>query len=214
MREASGVVWGTFREWYDSMLGLALFNLLWVGLSLTIVLFPPATAALYGVTHTIARGKGQRPADFFDHFRRYAWISFRWAALNGIVAVFAAVDLAFYGSTGGLAGMMVQALVGSGVLLWIATQFYVWPFIYEQEDRRLRVALKNALFLALATPLYTATLLGTLALVTAISVALVLPLAAFWMSFVSLLGHRAAIERLRAFGKLPQPPPVATEEDV
>ncbi len=38
--------------------------------------------------------------------------------------------------------------------MWLAVQFYVWSFLIEQEDKHLRVALKNALFLTLANPVY------------------------------------------------------------
>lgn len=215
MREASGVVWTTFREWYDSMLGLVTLNLLWLGLGLTLVLLPPATAGVYGVTNSLAHGKGQRLADFFATARHYAWLSIRWALLNGVVAAVFVFNFAFYGSTSTIAGMIIQVALGSAGIVWLGMQLYVWPFVFEQEDKRLRVALKNALYLTLAAPLYTLTLLGTVVLVSGVSLATVMPVAVFWIGFVSLLGNRAVIERLTAYGKLPAPSPASSpsEED-
>ena len=91
----------------------------------------------------------------------------------------------------------------SGGLLWLAMQLYVWPFLLVQEDQRLRIAFKNAAFLALASPLYTLTLLAGAALATVLSLAAIAPLALFLISFLALLGNRAVLERLQTFGKLP-----------
>jgi uncharacterized membrane protein YesL len=88
--------------------------------------------------------------------------------------------------------------------VWLATQFYVWPFVIEQEKRCLRLALKNALFLTLASPVYTFVMLGMTALVLVIGLATVLPIAVFVTGFVSLLSSRAVVERLTTYGKLPR----------
>jgi uncharacterized membrane protein YesL len=98
---------------------------------------------------------------------------------------------------------VVLGVVG---LLWIAVQFYVWPFLVEQEQKQLRIALKNALFLTLANPLYTLLLLGVVGLALVLSLLTVLPIAVFATSFISLLGNRAVVERLRTYGKLPGSP--------
>jgi hypothetical protein len=87
-------------------------------------------------------------------------------------------------------------------------QIYTVPFLIEQEDKRLRLALRNAAFLALATPIYTLTLLVAIGLIIVFSLMTILPLAVFTMSFLALLANRAVIERLSTFGKLPSPPPI------
>ncbi len=202
MRASSGVVWRTLRLWYDGMLGLAVLNALWVAAALTVILLPPATAGLYAVTHSLAHGTGQRLDDFVTGARRYVWASYRWALLNGVVAALLAVDLLFYSGTESLWGFVVQAGLSMAGLLWLAAQLYFWPFMFEQEDKRVRVALKNAFFLVLASPFYALVMLSTVALLGVLSVAVVLPLAVFWVSFTALLGSVAVFERLTTFGKL------------
>ncbi len=203
LREASGIVWETIRDWYHSMIGLAALNLLWLALSLTILLLPPATAGLYAMTNSIAHGKGQQWNMFQDSARRYIWISLRWALLNIAVITALVVNFKFYGATENLLGAVVQIALAVGGLLWFATQFYFWPFLIEQEHKSVRGALKNALFLSLAEPLYTIVMLSTAAFAVVLSIFTVLPLAVFTLSFVSLLANRAVIERLTAYGKLP-----------
>jgi hypothetical protein len=214
LREASGVVWETIRDWYHSMIGLAALNLLWVSLSLTLVLLPPATAGVYTMTHSIAQGKGQQWPLFWIGVRRYGWISARWAVLNGAVVAVFVVNFLFYGATESALGMLIEITLAAGGLLWLATQFYFWPFMLAQEQKQVRVALKNALFLTLAEPLYTSVMLSTAALAVAISVILMLPLAVFVLSFIALLANRAVIERLTMYGKLPDTgPPIHMESN-
>ena len=203
LREASGIVWATIRDWYHCMIGLAALNLLWIILSLTLVLLPPATAGMYAITHSIAQGKGQQWNLFWDTVRRYGWISARWAALNVVVVAVLIVNFSFYGAIESTLGSVLQIVIAIGGLLWIATQFYFWPFMLTQEQKQVRVALKNALFLTLADPLYTSVMLSTAALAAVISIILVLPVAIFTLSFIALLANQAVIERLTTYGKWP-----------
>jgi hypothetical protein len=203
MRAALDVFWETARDWYNGMVGLAVLNFVWLTLSLTVILLPPATAGLAVITHSLAHGTGAHFSDFWPGMQRYAWLSYRWALVNAAAVVIFAVCFSFYGAAGGVLGVLLQMLFVSAGLVWLATQFYVWPFLMEQEDKRLRLALKNALFLTLANPVYTFTLLGTAALGLVLSVITILPIAVFATSFISLLGSRAVLERLTTYGKLP-----------
>lgn len=213
MTSALRVTWETLRDWWDSMVGLATFNLVWLGLSLTVILCPPATAGLYAVTNCIAHGKGQHLDDFVMAARRYAWLSWRWALVNGALAIALAVNFVFYGaieSSGALVIQIALLSVGSG---WLVTQFYTWPFLIEQEQKQLRLALRNALFLSLANPLYTLILLVVASLVVVFSLVAILPLGFFTMSFLALLGNRAVVERLTHYGKLPATDTASTSGD-
>jgi hypothetical protein len=213
MRPAVDTFWETLRDWYNGMVGLAALNLLWVGLSLTVVLCPPATAGIYTVTHSITWGTGQHLGDFVTGARRYAWLSYQWALANLVAGGVIAVNFAWWGAVGGVPGAAVQVLTLTVAVVWLATQFYVWPFLVEQEDKRLLLALKNALFLSLATPVHTLILLGIVGLVAVASLVTILPLAVFTLTFVALLGTRAVRERLIAFGKVPDPNAPVPERD-
>ncbi len=204
MRAALDVFWETVRDWYNGMVGLAVMNFAWLVLSLTAILLPPATAGLCG---------GRRTASRTAPARISATLCRRCGAMPGsalagrwpisLAAAIFGVCFNFYGAAGGALGPFIQALFVTAGMLWIAMQFYVWPFLIEQEEKRLRRALKNALFLTLANPVYTFVLLGAAALALVISLITVLPIAVFATSFISLLGSRAVLERLTAYGKLP-----------
>lgn len=213
MQAALAVIWETLRDWWDSMVGLATFNLLWLGVSLTVILCPPATAGLYAVTNSLAHGKGQRLDDFVAAARRYAWVSWRWALLNLALGALLVVNFAFYGSLEGTAAFLIQAALVSVSGVWLVMQFYVWPFLIEQEQKHLRTALRNALFLALANPLYTLILLVVSGLAIVFSLVAILPLGFFTTSFLALLGNRAVVERLTHYGKLPAMDTASTSGD-
>ncbi len=214
MQNALAVTWETVRDWWNGMVGLATLNLLWLGLCLTVILGPPATAGMYAVTNSIAHGKGHHTGDFVEAARRYGWLSLRWALANLLVGVALAVSFTFYGAVEGSLAFLIQVGLACAGALWITVQLYVWPFLIEQEQKRLRIALRNALLLTLANPLYTLVLLIVAGLVIAFSLVAILPLGVFTLSFLSLLGNRAVIERLSAYGKLPSAgrPPVSGEE--
>jgi uncharacterized membrane protein YesL len=129
-----------------------------------------------------------------------------------VVAVFAA-NLTFYGATESTVGIVILIALAAAGLLWLAIQIYFWPFMLTQEQKHVRIALKNALFLTLAEPLYTSVILSTAALVVLISAITVLPIAVFTLSFTALLANRAVIERLTTYGKLPDSGPSITHGD-
>ncbi len=202
MRQALDVFWESLRDWYNGMVGLAVLNFLWFVLSLTVILLPPATAGIMVVMNSLAHGTGAHLSDFGPAVRRYAWVSYRWALLNAAAVVIFLVGFRFYGAIGTI-GVFIQVFFVTAGLLWIATQFYTWPFLLEQEDKRLRLALKNGLFLTLANPIYTLILLGMVAVAVVLSAVTILPIAVFATSFIALLANRAVRERLITYGKLP-----------
>lgn len=212
MRPALDVIWETVLDWYNGMVGLVTMNLIWLVASLTVILMPPATAGLYVVTNDISLGTGAHFADYAAGARLYAWVSWRWAAVNILVVFTFVINFMFYGATETFLGVLVQVTLATVGLLWIAVQFYVWPFLIVQKEKHLRTALKNALFLTLANPVYTVLLLSMAGLALVLSLVTMLPLAVFATSFISLLGNRAVIERLKTYHKLPGSPPLSGDE--
>jgi len=211
MQAALSVYWRSLRDWYNGMISLAALNGLWFGAALTIVLLAPATAGLYTVTYSTARGTGQHVEEFLSGARQNFWLSLRWLLANLLVGVVFAVNLSFYGTVRGILPQLILIVLFTFGVLWLAMQLYTWPFLMVQADPRLRVALRNAAFLALASPLYTLTLLLGAALAALLSLLTIAPLALFLTSFLALLGNRAVLERLQTFGKLPGAPPPAPD---
>jgi len=208
VQDALRVAGRTLRDWYYSMLGLAIVSLVWAVCAVTVVLLAPATAGLYAVTNSAAHGTGSQLSEFVEGTRRYLWVSVRWLLLNVVVGVILAVNVVFYAGLPNTLSRVIFPTVVAASLLWLMVQFYTWPFLLEQEVPRLRTALRNGLFLTLGAPFYSLTLLVIVLIAIALSVATVLPLAIFISSFIALLGNHAVVERLARYGKLRsrQPP--------
>lgn len=205
MQPAFAVIRQTAVDYWNSFVGLAVMNALWLGASLTIILLPPATAGLYSTTNSLVQGKGQRLDVFLEGAREYWWLSIQWALINVVVLIVLFVNVYFYGQIA--AGALASAFlffVSALVLLWVTMQFYTWPVLMIQEQKSMRIALKNALFLSLASPLYNLILLLVGGIVISLSIMMLVPLAVFTFSFLAMLGNHAVVERLSTFNKLPE----------
>lgn len=190
---------------------LVVLNVLWLGFSLTGLFLPPAAAAMFEVTHSLARQRTPGVTDYFravrDHFGR-AWA---WASLNFLIAVALLVNIQFYDQWSQAWAAWLQIaflLIG---IFWGLCQFYVWPYLLEQTTPSLRQALRNAAFTVMAWPSFSVVLVLLIALVLLISIVLLLPLVLITAAFLCLLANHAVLDRLHAVGKLPAPP---SREDV
>src|SRR5690606_35708240 len=86
------VIGSALRDWWDDWVNLVVINLLLWLAAVTIVLGPPAIFGLYYVTKHLARGQSRGPRTLLEGARRYFWQSWRWMALNLVVAVVIGVN--------------------------------------------------------------------------------------------------------------------------
>lgn len=204
MRPALIVIQNTVFDWWNSMVGLAITNIMWLLLSLTIIFFPPAIAGIYAVTHSMAKGTGQHPEDFLEGARRYAGVSYRWIFANFIVLTLVYSNIVFYSNNvESLFASIIIGIIALLTIVWVIMQFYVWPFLMIQTEKKLSLALKNALFLAIASPFYSLTILAFVSFIIFFSIVAIVPAIFFCMSFLALLGNLVVLERLSTYNKLP-----------
>jgi uncharacterized membrane protein YesL len=197
-------------DFKDALLLLAGLNILWMLLSLTLVLLPPATATMFEATHELVRGRAPEVREFFDGVRRHFLRAWAWALVNVVAWTVLLANLLFYGAFRDVWAVMLQALFAAFTAFWLVSQFYVWPFVFEQAEMSLRWALRNALLTVFAAPVFSLTLAALGAITLLLSVLLVAPLVLATTAFLCLVANHAVIDRLRAFRKLPAPPADAT----
>lgn len=210
MRAALAVGGRALRDLWDGFVTVAVLNVLWLTMSFTIVLLPPATVAMFEATHELARGRTPSIGEFLRSVPRHFLRAWAWALLNLAVGVVLLVNLGFYGQQEPWA-LAVRTLLLLVALIWLLAQLLVWPYLFEQAEASLRRALRNALLTVLAAPGFSLVLGLIVAAAVALSIVLVVPPALFTAAFLGLLGSHAVRDRLVAFGKLPAPP--ATEEE-
>jgi uncharacterized membrane protein YesL len=192
------VVDGAFRV--ANVLGIILCILL----AIPAFGFPPALAALWHVANRVADGKSIHWRDYFDGFRRYFWMGWSMALLNVVVSALVLVNVVAYGPSNpfglpfdlgaNVTGIVRGVFVVVGVL-WLVFQMYPMAMLLEQEDQRLRLALRNSFFVFIASPGFALVMALLLLLVIAISLFLPLLLLAFTFSLIAVVCNQA-VKRL------------------
>lgn len=202
------VLWTACKDYYEEMFTLVGANLLWVVLAIPVLTIPPATAGMLYLTNQIAHRRRIEFRMFFEGFKKYFWQSYLLALLNLLVAVLVYTNLAFYAQMEGQWTVIVRGIFVGLAVMWVLIQMYVFPMLLEQEEPRLLLALRNAAFLAFASPI-TSLILGVLmVLVAVLSIGLTLPFAVAMAALLSLMANGAVLTLLVHF-KIRKPP----EED-
>lgn len=164
---------------YMASIPLITLNLLWFVCSLPVVTLIPATAALFYSTNQLAHGKPASWQTFFEGFRLYLRTCWFWGLLNVVVIIALVSNAIFYSRMKESWSVWAQGLVLALSLVWIMIQLFNFPLLLEQEQPRLRQALRNSVVIIIKRPLYA---LGQGLLVAVIMVAstvLIWPIWAF-----------------------------------
>jgi len=194
------VLWDSLRDWYDAIISLLLMNLLFLACWMTIILGPPATFGLYYVTNELVHGRSEGVRTMLKAMRRFFLKSWLWFMLNLIVVVALTVNIVFYWQRGAVWSVAVGALFLLLLILWVMVQFFALAYIMEQEEKLLRMALRNSLYTILVAPGYTLIVAGVTLLVLTIATILVFPLFAALPALAMIVANRAVIERLETYG--------------
>jgi len=188
-------------DWYDSWLDMTLIGMLWLVAQVTIVLGPAATFGVYYVTSAMIRsGESLGVKGMIEGARKYFLKALAWGALNWLVAVISVVNFIFYLNVDSTFGYIARVMIVVLTSLWMITQFYAVPFLLAQEQEKLFLALRNGLYLTLATLPYTIGLMIIVVLIIALSAVLILPAFLGVPMLIAVMGTRALYDRLEAFG--------------
>jgi uncharacterized membrane protein YesL len=193
------VVGDALRAWWDDWVNMAVISLLWGLCWLTIVLGPPATLGIYYATNELAHGKSFGPRSMLEGGRRYFVQSWLWLLLNLAVAAVIGVNYFFYAGLKTAWSNYLQVFFLLLGLAWLVIQFYALPYLMEQEQKQLKIALRNGLFTALAAPGYTLVVAGAAVLVAVVSVFSVALLFLGGPCLIATLGNHAVLERLETY---------------
>jgi hypothetical protein len=192
---------------YNWLLPLAAINILWFLLSLTIVLFPPATAALYEIAYLAKKGHGPGVQAFLEAIRRWLLKSWLWAIVSLLLLFVGVLALWFYSSLQHPIGSPLFIVVSALLLFGAAVQFYVWPFLMAQEKAYLRQAVRNAAFTVLADPLLAFIYVSISLALVIVSVLVVAPMALLTPVMVAFLGMYSLLDWLEHHRLIPKREP-------
>lgn len=196
------VISKTLSDWWYAWVRLNMINATWIVCGVTLVLLPPATFGMYHAAEEMARRGGMEWSDFLTGARRYFLKSWLWMLINLAVALLLWANVQFYSQLGEAWAEVLLLISLSIGAFWVLVQFYTLPYFMVQEQKRLRVAFKNGLFTALASPLYSLILSLFVALLLFVSVNFPVLVFIGAPMMIAVLGSHAVRERLETFGKI------------
>jgi len=185
-----GVVERLLRDVYNWLVVLVAINIMWVLLSLTVILIPPATAGLFHVALQVTRGEGPTVTTFLVGMRRWFLHSYLWGLLLVAYVVVSLAALSFYSASTSLLADLLLVLAALVIGFVGAMQLYFWPYMMLQEKPGFLVAQRNAAFTLLGDPLAALVNVGVSVMLLALSLVLVIPfvilmpvVVAFWLTY-------------------------------
>ncbi|MCU0503763.1 MAG: DUF624 domain-containing protein [Anaerolineae bacterium] len=151
----------------------------------------PATAALAHVTHRVARELRADRSFFFEGFREYWKRALGVSTILALVTAILILNLLFYVSR---PEPFVQALSLLFVLLlvyWLSVQIYAFPILAGMKEPSVLGAIKMALMMAFANPLFSVLIVVIAAALTTLSVVLAILVLLLWPAMMLLLGSHS-----------------------
>ncbi|MBE2183530.1 MAG: DUF624 domain-containing protein [Anaerolineae bacterium] len=125
----------------DWLMGFVGINLLWVIASLTVILLPPATAALFESAQRAFQNQPPTTGQFFVSMRRWFVLSWLIALANLLIlgGLFLLGRLVYPNEI-----PLAMLAVATGCFVWV--QFFFWPFLLLQTRPSPFQALRNSAF--------------------------------------------------------------------
>lgn len=205
MKDAFRVFWEALKDLWDELFLLALMNIFTLLLAIPVVTLPPALAGLWNGANRAAKGKAISWSDYFEGFRRYFWKAWGLALLHAAVVIILLTNIRFYGQEdipfkiSETVKVWIQAFFVVAATMWMLYQMYPLAVLLEQEDRRLRTALRNATLLFLTNPTFTIVLGLLLLVVTVISMLLPMLWFLITLALIAIVCNKAVLHLLKPY---------------
>jgi hypothetical protein len=153
MNSAFGKLWESIKRAYFELGSLVILNLLWLVFSVTLLLLPAATSALYYAVREMQAGEVDYSHKlFFKGLKLYLIKSWRWFLPNLILIPLFLINLFYFVVENNTLTVLVKASNLALLLLWLWLQIFLLPLLMEQEVQSVRLALRNALVIFLKKP--------------------------------------------------------------
>jgi hypothetical protein len=194
--------WGAAIAQLPALLGFAGM----MGLALVVLLVQPLVTM--GAQHVANRIANYRRADsgfFWDAWRRYPRKGYLAFFLSLAIPALIAFQIIWYFNSQGW--LQVIGVIWLWLFLFsLMAGQYFFPLLWQQDEPKILLALRNSALLALQYPLYSLLMLVFQLLLSVISIALTLPLILLLPALLALTGNLALVGILQDMGLAEQPP--------
>jgi uncharacterized membrane protein YesL len=201
MVEGLRVAVKALKDLWGEMFNLVSMNLFTLLCLAAVIPGPPAVVALYAVCNRIANDYAISWEHYFAAFRAHFAKAWLYALAALVFTALLLLNLWWYGAAfaGATWASWVQGAWLAALLLWLAANFYVVPFYFEQQDRRWRVALRNAILIVGAHPLFTLVILVIVGLLMALSLLITPLFILLGLAIWALFGSEAVVNRVNVY---------------
>lgn len=168
-----------------------------VGSILSMAFSPPFSAAIHHVTFYLAREKRVEFSYFWQGLKIYFWPSYKITLPVFLSGAVLANALFFYlNNTQNTFFLIIGLIMIWMAFFWLGVQTYLFPLLMSQEDKSLKLILKNASLLTLSFPFFVVGLLIVQLLFTALSIAIPI-LLMLLLPFLATSRNRALVVSLQ-----------------
>ena len=189
--------WQAIRLVYEELFALVLISVL-TGVALLLVVPSfPAIAALYETARRTIEGRRISAGDWWQELKQGFGRAWAFGAVGLFLTLLLGANVWFYARQNATVWRYVAILWIWLLFVWGLASLYAWPLFVLQEDTRLWIVLRNAMYLAFLRPLHALVAAVLLLLVTALSIVLpifFLVLPALWAVYTTLLTRQLVLD--------------------
>lgn len=153
MKYAFQALWWGIKEGFYQLGRLIILNITWVIFSLPVVTLPAATLALANsIRIMVVDETNYSWKNFLESFKRYLFSSWRWFLPAILLPVIFIYNILFFAVESYMLSVIIQAANIVMLVIWLILQTFTLPFLVEQDQPVMRVALLNGIRLLYQKP--------------------------------------------------------------
>ncbi len=138
------IIKNAIGDFWDEMLWLVIFNILWLICLVLIVPYPLATFGLFFVAQDIGEGKGIKFGQFFGYGLKFWRQAYLWGVINLVVLTIMWINFTFYGTVEAGWAVYAQMFMLALMVLWLVLQLFALAFYPRLVNPQYKLALRNA----------------------------------------------------------------------
>lgn len=178
-------------------------------LPLGLVVAGPATAGIHNAANRVANYRRVESAFFWEGARSAFGKSLLLLGINALMIIGVVVNIEWYRRLGTNWSPIVSIMwVWILIIVLMAGQFF-FPLLWQQDEMRIKMVLRNAFILALRHPLYTFFMFAFQVILVIVSIFTVLPIFLLTPAAVVLAMNFSLVGLLQELDLAPEPPPGA-----
>jgi uncharacterized membrane protein YesL len=160
-----------FNVYYNAVPYFTL-NLIWCALSLPVVTIFPAMGGLYYAVLQMTQEGSANAETVWEGFKKHWWLSLRWGLLVYGVGALLLANIWFYLNLDQSWAIFALAITIGVLIVWIAVNQYSFPLLLLQEEKKIFIAIRNALVVVMRKPLAVLKVMALSLLISAVSITL------------------------------------------